>query len=65
MISKDRYQENRASIVDVANPMHRELRPGLLESVYEVCMIEELKDRDIEVSLINSGNRRKINGYIL
>jgi GxxExxY protein len=65
MISRDRYQENRASIVDVANPMHRELRTGFLESVYEVCMIEELKDRDIEVSLINSGNRRKINGYIL
>ena len=29
--------------------MHRELGPGLLESVYEICMIEELKERGLLV----------------
>lgn len=49
MISKDRYEEIAAAIVDAAYHVHRELGPGLLESVYEVCMIEELRDRGLEV----------------
>jgi hypothetical protein len=92
MISKNRYEEIGAAIVDAAFHVHRELGPGLLESVYEICMIEEIKDRGLEVqnqvripvcykgkelkkdlgflinfnvSLIKSGIKRKINGYIL
>ncbi|HQN94497.1 MAG TPA: GxxExxY protein [Prolixibacteraceae bacterium] len=49
MISKDRYEEIGAHIVDAAYHVHRELGPGLLESVYEICMIEELKDRGLFV----------------
>jgi GxxExxY protein len=36
-------------IVDAAMQVHRELGPGLLESVYEVCLIEELRNRGLEV----------------
>ena len=49
MISKDRYEEIGAQIVDAAYHVHRELGPGLLESVYEICMIEEIKDRGLFV----------------
>ncbi|NLU37923.1 MAG: GxxExxY protein [Bacteroidales bacterium] len=48
-MSKDRYEEIGAQIVDAAYHVHRELGPGLLESVYEICMIEELKDRGLFV----------------
>jgi GxxExxY protein len=33
------------SIVDIAVQIHRELGPGLLESVYEIAMIHELRQR--------------------
>jgi GxxExxY protein len=36
-------------IIDAAMQVHRELGPGLLESVYEVCLIEELRNRGLEV----------------
>lgn len=49
MISKNRYEEIGAAIVDAAYHVHRELGPGLLESVYEICMIEELVDRGLKV----------------
>lgn len=49
MILKNRYEEIGAAIVDAAYHVHRELGPGLLESVYEICMIEELKDRGLKV----------------
>ncbi len=36
-----------SQIVDSAFCVHRALGPGLLESVYEVCMCHELTSRDI------------------
>ncbi|HLP05874.1 MAG TPA: GxxExxY protein [Paludibacter sp.] len=30
--------------------MHKELGPGMLESVYEYCLIEELKSRNLTVN---------------
>jgi len=36
-------------IVLAAINVHRELGPGLLESVYEVCLIAELEDSGLEV----------------
>ena len=36
-----------AKIVDAAFQVHKELGPGLLESVYEYCLIEELKSRNL------------------
>lgn len=37
-------------IVDAAYSVHKELGPGLLESVYEFCLIEELRSRNLTVT---------------
>lgn len=36
-------------VVDAALTVHREMGPGLLESVYEVCLCEELLSRGLTV----------------
>jgi len=36
-------------IVDAAIAVHRELGPGLLESVYEAVLAQELRDRGLKV----------------
>lgn len=36
-------------IVGCAIEVHNTLGPGLLESVYEMCMIEELKNKNLEI----------------
>ncbi len=36
-------------IVDAAIMVHRELGPGLLESVYEAVLAQELRDRGLQV----------------
>lgn len=38
-------------IVDAALAVHRELGPGLLESVYESCLCFELRQRGLEVEV--------------
>ena len=38
-----------AAVVDAAIKVHRLLGPGLLESVYELCMLHELTQRGITV----------------
>jgi hypothetical protein len=38
-----------AIIVDAALAVHRALGPGLLESVYEVCLAHELRKRGLNV----------------
>lgn len=47
----DREEYNRLSreIIGAAIEVHRELGPGLLESVYESCLMSELKARGIDV----------------
>jgi GxxExxY protein len=44
-------QEDRiaGAIVDSALTVHRRLGPGLLESVYELCLFHELTKRSIQV----------------
>jgi GxxExxY protein len=37
-------------IIGAAIEVHREMGPGLLEKVYEVCMVQELTLRGIKVS---------------
>jgi GxxExxY protein len=49
MFSKDDYEYIGHQIIDSAFVVHKELGPGLLESIYEVCMIEELRSRNISV----------------
>ena len=42
---------NRLSsiVLDAAITVHREIGPGLLESVYQHCMVKELQDRQLQV----------------
>ena len=46
----DPITESLASqIVDAAIKVHRVLGPGLLESVYSACLVQELRQRQVEV----------------
>lgn len=37
-------------ILDAAIEVHKNLGPGLLESIYESCLEKELKSRNLKVS---------------
>ena len=53
MIGKERLEQlNMLSelIIGAAIDVHKELGPGLLESVYEICLIEELEQRGLNVA---------------
>lgn len=50
MISKTEIENIGKQIVDSAYEVHSELGPGLLESVYEICLEEELKSRGLLVA---------------
>ncbi|HET7180421.1 MAG TPA: GxxExxY protein [Chryseosolibacter sp.] len=39
-----------SNILDAAITVHREIGPGLLESVYQHCMVKELQDRQLLVN---------------
>ena len=45
----EEYNKISGKILDAAIEVHKELGPGLLESVYEICLIKELKNRNLEV----------------
>jgi GxxExxY protein len=45
-----RTEQIARSVVDAAMAVHRALGPGLLESVYEVCLAYELEKRGHQVS---------------
>ncbi len=45
----DELERIGAAIVDSAYRVHKELGPGLLESVYEECMIYDLRQRGFKV----------------
>ncbi|WP_346855567.1 GxxExxY protein [uncultured Draconibacterium sp.] len=49
MLSKNEIEKIGKQIVDAAFEVHSELGPGLLESVYEICLVEELKERGLSV----------------
>lgn len=49
MISKNKYEEIGRKVVQASYEVHKELGPGLLESVYEVCLVEELKNLNLKV----------------
>lgn len=44
------YNDVSSKIIAAAIAVHKELGPGLLESVYECCLTEELTYRGLEVS---------------
>lgn len=41
------YNKITGKIITCAIEVHKELGPGLLESVYETCLLEELKSVEI------------------
>ena len=47
MISKEEIEKIGKQIVNSAFEVHSELGPGLLESVYEICLAEELGNRGL------------------
>lgn len=48
MMKKEFLNALAAEIVDACIDVHREMGPGLLESIYEYCLIKELHDRGIK-----------------
>ena len=48
-LTKQLIDELTYEIIGSAIEVHREMGPGLLEKVYEVCMIHELKLRGLKV----------------
>ncbi|GAB4500158.1 MAG: GxxExxY protein [Saprospiraceae bacterium] len=42
------YNELTSQIISACIEVHRELGPGLLESVYEVCLLDELYQRGLK-----------------
>jgi GxxExxY protein len=49
MSGNDQLERLAAIVVDCGLQVHRELGPGLLESVYEVVMFESLRQRGVAV----------------
>jgi len=48
-ITKEQYELIGKTILDCAFEVHKELVPGLLESIYEDCLCEELKSRGLKL----------------
>ena len=48
-LTKETYNDLSKYIIGAAIEVHKELGPGLLESVYETCMVEELESRGLRV----------------
>lgn len=63
MISKERYEQIGKTILDCAFEVHKELGPGLLESIYEECLCEEIRNKGLKVEsqvylpLVYKGNK--------
>ena len=47
-MTKEEYERFAKEIVDVCITVHRIMGPGLLESVYELCMMKEFELRRIK-----------------
>jgi GxxExxY protein len=48
-MTKEEYERLGKIILDCAFEVHKELGPGLLESIYEECLCEELRNKNINV----------------
>ena len=46
-MKKEEYNKLSKEILDSAITVHKEMGPGLLESVYEYCLLAELRSRGI------------------
>jgi GxxExxY protein len=46
-MNRDEHNRLSKQILDAAITVHKEMGPGLVESVYQYCMVAELKNRGI------------------
>lgn len=46
-MTKEQLNNISSQIIGGAIEVHKELGPGLLESVYEACLAQELRDRNL------------------
>jgi len=53
-MNKEVFNTLSKEILDAAIAVHREMGPGLLESVYQQCLVKELSLRDIRLSTMVS-----------
>jgi GxxExxY protein len=51
MITKKYINDLSYKIIGAAIEVHKQLGPGLLESVYQQCLIEELKELQLKVEV--------------
>jgi GxxExxY protein len=64
------YNNISYKIIRAAMEVHRELGPGLLESVYEYCLLEEFKNigliakRQVKVPICYKGNNLDKNFFV-
>lgn len=49
MITQKQVNDLSYKIVGCAIEVHKQVGPGLLESVYQSCLVEELKNKDLDV----------------
>ena len=49
IVTTDEFNKLSAQILDSAISVHKEMGPGLLEAVYQHCMVAELRSREIFV----------------
>lgn len=47
--TEEEYNKITAQIIEAAIEVHKELGPGLLESVYEVCLISAMRERGLYI----------------
>ena len=50
--------EIKTIVVHAAIAGHRELGPGLLETVYEVVLADELQDRELTVERVTAAHKK-------
>jgi len=48
-VNKTQLNDLSREILHASIEVHKELGPGLLESIYEICLIKELKSRKIQL----------------
>ena len=48
-MDRQKLDEISKEILDASIEVHKQLGPGLLESVYEICLFKELRDRNLFV----------------
>jgi len=47
--TREQYEAIGKTILDCAFEVHKELGPGLFESIYEECLCEELRNKGLQV----------------